>query len=491
MDIKVGPWAPDTPDFENTGSTEALNVTPNADSYGPFPSFAAISNALTARCQGAFFARKSDGSGVIFAGDATKLYRLSATTFSDVSRLAGGAYTCASDQMWDFIQFGSLIYAFNGTDAPQQFDVDSDANFSAMTGSPPTPTYVTVAGDFVMTLNQFAAGFPQRIQWGPINQNGTWAQSQVTMSDQQDLPDGGRGQGLIGFDQSVYIFQEFCIRRGTFVGTPLIWQFGKIADNIGATIPGSIAPYKERVFFVDRSGFYMLMYGTLVQPIGTQRVNNWFWDNLDQNYMVRVTSAIDPANNIYAIAFPDLTNTNGTPNHILIYEWAVDRWSHVQAGNLEMIYSGATQSGFTIEGLDVFGTIENVPFPFDSTVWTGLARRLISGFGTDHKLGFFSGPALAPTVDTTEANIIKGKRAFLRSCRPIVDGGTPSVTLGTRDRINDAVTFGAARAVDAYGNCKFRTPARYHRGRITLPAGSTFSHIQGIDQIVAVPFGTR
>src|SRR5689334_11176014 len=100
--IPVGPWMPDTPDYQNQGSTGALNVIPKAQSYGPFPSFAGITNALSARCQGAIFARKSDGSGVIFAGNATKLYRLSGATFSDVSRLAGGAYATPADGGWAF-----------------------------------------------------------------------------------------------------------------------------------------------------------------------------------------------------------------------------------------------------------------------------------------------------------------------------------------------------------------------------------------------------
>ena len=49
MDIGVGPWCPDVPDFENQGSTEALNVIPAGTSYRPFPGFGSFTNALTAR----------------------------------------------------------------------------------------------------------------------------------------------------------------------------------------------------------------------------------------------------------------------------------------------------------------------------------------------------------------------------------------------------------------------------------------------------------
>jgi hypothetical protein len=56
--IPIGPWSPDLPDLENPGSLEALNVIPAAKSYRPLPSFASVSNALTARAQGAIFVRK-------------------------------------------------------------------------------------------------------------------------------------------------------------------------------------------------------------------------------------------------------------------------------------------------------------------------------------------------------------------------------------------------------------------------------------------------
>ena len=65
--IPLGPWEPDTPDLASGGSGEALNVIPAAKSYRPFPSFAAVSGGLGARCQGAAFVRKADGSGVVFA----------------------------------------------------------------------------------------------------------------------------------------------------------------------------------------------------------------------------------------------------------------------------------------------------------------------------------------------------------------------------------------------------------------------------------------
>lgn len=490
MDISLGPWTPDSPEYQREGGLEALGVIPAGSSYRPFPSLATITNALGARCQGFIFCRRSDGTGAIIAGDATKLYLLSSVTFSDISRLAGGAYNCPSDGKWEFIQFGIIVYAFNGTDNPQQFNLDSDTNFSVMAGSPPVATHVGIVGDFVMTGNQ--SGLRKRIQWGPINNTGSWAQSPVTQADQQDLPDGEKIQGIVGFDQSGTILQEFCLRRVTYIGSPLIFQFGKISDNIGAAISGAIASYKERIFFVDHSGFYQLLYGVQLEPIGAEKVNRWFWKNIDTSHLDRVSSGVDPDNEIYMVAFPDLTAMNGNPNHLILFHWPTGRWAHVQPGDMDIIGSGATQTSWTIEQLDAaFGTIENMPAPWDSQIWSGVSDKLVTGFDTTHKLGYFNGPPVAATMDTTEAQIIAGKIAFLRSARPMVDTTLATLAVGTRMRQGDARIYGTPAAQDAYGNCKFRSRARYHVGRIQIPAGTPWTHAQGIDQVQAVPFGSR
>lgn len=490
IEVPIAPWLPDSPDFEKEGNTESLNVIPKDKSVGPFPSFGSISTALGTRCQGAIFVRLANGTGNIFAGDSTKLYRATSTTFSDVSRLAGGAYTCASDGFWSFSLFGSNLTAWNGNDAPQTFNVDSDSNFSALGGSPPTALYSCIAGDFVMTGNQTANR--ARVQWSAINNSASWATSQTTQASQQDLPDGGWIQGLVGIPYAAVVFQEFAIKLASYEGPPIIYRFSKIQDGLGCSIPGSIANYRDLIFFYDISGFYMLQGAATVTPIGEQRVNKWFQANVNQNYLARCNAAIDPVNGLYALGFPDTTSVSGEINHILIYAWTVDKWAHVQAGNLEYLFSAASQTSLTLDQLDTINTsVDALPFSLDSSVWTGVARRLIGGFGTDHKLGYFNGANLAATVTTTEGNLVPGKKGFVRSLRPIVDGGTWSVALGIRDRINDVVTYGIAVLQDAFGKCLFRSKARYHRAKMTSLAGDVWTHNQGVDDIEVKPMGMR
>jgi hypothetical protein len=146
--------------------------------------------------------------------------------------------------------------------------------------------------------------------------------------------------------------------------------------------------------------------------------------------------------------------------------------------------------GYSLDSLDATGlALDTLPFSLDSRAWTG-GRAQLAAFDTSHRLGYFTGAALAPTVDTGEVELFPGRHAVVTNIRPIVDAGTASVAVGVRERTTDTVAFGGAVAADAVGNAPQRASGRYHRARLTLPAGSGFAHISGID-VDATPEGTR
>lgn len=490
MDIGFTQWIPDSPDFELGGDVEALNVIPAEPGYRPFPSLAAVTNALGARCQGAFFARDNTGHGFIFAGDATKLYRTDATTgyssFSDVSRLAGGAYATPTDGVWTFSQFYDDVIATNGVDAPQKFAVSSDTNFAALGGSPLVSLYSAVTRDFLW-LGNTSTGI-NHVAWSGLGNDATWSQSQTTQADNQLLPDGGRVQGLVG-GEFMLIFQEFAIRRANYAGPPQIFDFLRIAENLGCAIPGSICSFQNLAFCIDRTGFLMIANGQDISPIGEQRVDLTFWADLNPMFLYRVTSAIDAINSMAVWAYPDNDcNANGDPNKLICYQWVVNKWSHCSLTAFEMIWSGATQAAYTMETLDNLTTnLDTFNIPLDSSSLIGPAYRLLGGSTTDHAIGFFNGTNLAARATTPEVQITPGRRSLLQSIMPIVDGGTPTVTLRYRNRIMDALTTSSAVTIDADGRCWFDIDAKYMRGQVDIPAASTWTHLQGLDDATFQP----
>ena len=61
--------------------------------------------------------------------------------------------------------------------------------------------------------------------------------------------------------------------------------------------------------------------------IGNQRVKNWFFDNLNQTYVVRVYMRTNTQKNQIEIYFPDKTSTSGVPNKMISYRFDLDCWN--------------------------------------------------------------------------------------------------------------------------------------------------------------------
>ncbi|MDI1262500.1 MAG: hypothetical protein PS018_04495, partial [bacterium] len=107
--LSIGDYRPDVSDFEGQATRNILNVIPRGDGYGPFPGLSTYAAALPAACRGAFYALKSDGTVVTFAGTASKLYKLNNTDFSwtDVSLGAGSYAALSASAQWQFAQTGN------------------------------------------------------------------------------------------------------------------------------------------------------------------------------------------------------------------------------------------------------------------------------------------------------------------------------------------------------------------------------------------------
>jgi hypothetical protein len=255
--------------------------------------------------------------------------------------------------------------------------------------------------------------------------------------------------------------------------------------------------YVNWIFARDNAGFFALEGAQGLRAIGHHRVDRFFWNDVNQSYLNRITAAVDPISKLYVVSYPGAGSdlTGGTPNRLLIYNWTADRWSRAEV-DVEMICQAASQSGRTLDDLDSYlPNLDALPFSLDNRFWTGSGRLLLAGFTQAHMIAFFNGPNLAATVDTGEAQVAPGRRALVRSLRPIVEGdaggATVSVRAGTRNRTIDPVAFDAPAAMNAFGHCAVRSNGRYLRARIEVAAGAAWRHIQGIDEVETSTAGAR
>jgi hypothetical protein len=302
----------------------------------------------------------------------------------------------------------------------------------------------------------------------------------ANQADIQDLPDGGNVTGLVGGEYAL-IFQETSVRRMTYEGPPIIFRIDKIANDIGCSVPGSLASLIDMAFFCHKSGFYMVQGGQTITPIGRGKIDRTFWAEFDETNQFRASSAIDPVRGLYIFAYPANGN-GGVPNRLLIYNWRTGKWSHA-AVTCELVFGGVSQQSYTLEQLDPFGALDALPYSLDSSFWTGTVSLLLFAFDTTHKSGSFSGPALAATVETSEFAPGNGARSVVRACRPLIDGGNPQIQIGARETQQGIVAYGPSVGLTPAGLAPVYQSGRYFRVRATMNAGDLWSNMQGIDDL--------
>ena len=491
--IEFGDLQADLPTYENSGALVVDNVLPLAKGYKSLAGFQALSGTgLTGSAVGLFTSFSASGS-TNYAGDATKLYQMnSSLVFQDKSKSGGYSNSTTENarDFWAFTQFGSNIIATNFADNIQKFTEGTSSAFSDLVAL--KAKYIAVIRDFVVSgyTDESGTVYNQRVKWSGINDSSTWTPSQSTQSGFQDIVGShGNIQAIVGGESAGVIFMEKAIYRMSYVGVPLIFQFDKIADNIGAFAPKSVASYGNMVFFLAQDGFYKLTGGQQLTPIGNGKVDNFFFDDLSSN-LDGITSAVDPNNSIVVWSYRGSGATGTTNNKLLIYNYAVDKWSTGSGQDLEFIASASQEAFTTLESLDVLGDLDNLPKSLDSYFYKeGIVG--LAGFNSDNKFGKFIANSLSATVDTTEFEGAKGKRSTLINCRPIVDGTTnTSVTITpiTRQSQLDTTTTGTTTNTNDTGTCPLRSTSRYHRIRVNVTGN--FNTMSGVD-IEARPEGGR
>lgn len=476
-------WRPDQAAFNVDISEEALNVIPAQSGYRPFPGLSEVTSALGTACRGAYTVRSSGGTTFNFAGTATKLYKMDSggLTWSDVSRSVGGAYGGTVDSWWTFAAFGDYVVATNGVDAPQVYQMGTSTLFAALGGSPPVSSFGCAVRDFFVLGRTTAYN---RVKWSALNNVADWTISATTLSDQQDLADGGQVMGMVGGEYGI-IFQEKAITRMSFEGPPTAFRFDKISNTLGCRIERSIASFENLIFFAADNGFHMVQGGSQITAIGLEKVDKYFESNFDASKTANCSAAIDPVNKLYVFAYASNNSPDGGADSILLYNWEIGRWTRASVST-EVVYPVANVSSWTIDGLDsLSSTIDGLVYPFDSRFYAGSGRLSLGAFSTSHKQGIFSAANLEATLETGDVQLSEGRKSMLRGLRPMVEGSsiTPSLTVKYRDRLQDSVNSATAVPANSYGYCNTRVSARYHRARITIPAGDTWTYATGIDDI--------
>lgn len=483
--IPPAEYRPDVSDLNGAYTSQLSNVLIADGSYIPAADLAVLTDALPDPQLGALSVKALDGSIMFFAGTEDKLYLLNNTTlaFDDVSQ-ALTTYAATSDAPWSFVAFGNFIIAVNQNDDPQVYEIGVDTEFRDLGGSPPRAGIVRIWGDFVALMR--LAGNPNRVQWSGLNDAEFWTPGSQN-SDYQDFPDGGTVQGSSQATNPI-VFLESAIQRGTFVpGSVEVFTFQKIHEKRGAKSPYSIATRGAYAFYCDEGGFFQISPDGSLNSIGFEKVDRTVFRQLQAANISKIAGAVDPFySRVYWIVDYE---GSGVYNQMLVYDWSLTKWTTIDV-SVTGIFPFAT-TGYTLEGLDaISSSLDDLPFSLDSKAWQGGAP-ILGAFDTDNKLGAFLGDNLEATIVTQEFGDTAG--GVMRTTRvyPVVDTIDTYVSIGQRFRRSDTVNWLSEQSPSYNtGQVRKRSRSRFHRFKVRIPAGTTWSHFQGVD-VDFTPAGSR
>lgn len=477
--IPFGEWLPDLGNFNNPGSLIAENCLTDGDKYKPFADLLENSDALAAECVGAFAYRDASGNVTIFAGTATALYKLSGTSWSDVSRLSGGAYTTAEDGFWHFVNFGTLVICTNYNDDIQVFDMSSDTEFSQLAASAPRCRWLMVLSNFLVCLDivdgDGSTGY--RVRWSPINDPaGDWTVDPTgTQADYQDLY-GGDYSNVASVVVNDYglIFQGKKIWRMQYQGGASIFSFEPVEEGRGSNVARSVITDGIRVFYLDDAGYYMHVNGQSV-PIGNKKIDKTLIGMIDLANSHKINSAIDAVNKVVMMSFPSIASVGGICDKILIYNWADNKFTII-AQETELLFEYLS-SGYTLEEIDgLYSSLDAVPFSLDSRYWVG-GKSILGAFSSGSKLGSFTGDPKTATIGTPEVRINKGGKAELHSFIPYIEDGSKTARCGTRDKLTSSLTYTPYISPNSITDeFEFVKEAVYHRVEVQISGAWDIAH---------------
>lgn len=513
--IPAGSFRPDVAPFESGFADSIQNVYPrsivgNRVTFGPTQAFSPFVGALPKRCQGAFTFRSSNGQSYIAAGTEDELYLLQAGLSAYQLISSAQAFISDTEDMWDFAQYGDIVFATNFQNPLNYFELGISAqnvqtatvaSVATVSGKTPPPQakFISTVREWLVLANTYDPidGIRnQRIRWSAIGDPFNWPdpivsgnQAAQLQSDYQDIPgDQGQITGLVPnlANADAAVFFERGIYRMLFGQYPYTFTFDAVEGARGTPAPKSLVPVGNQVYYFGSDGFYVFD-GIQSVPIGTGKINEWFIKTVSKKYFTRIVGVADPEKQTIYWSFPSVDSTIGLCDYILIHNYSLGEWAVQREDTTYLLISETFP--VTLEQLDLFypGGLENMPFSLDSSIFIGDIKR-ITAFNHQNEMGYLGAENKPATIESGQFSQPGEIRGLLNTVRVIHNAQDPnfSVQVGWRDNMFERWKWSAHYHPQDSGFISVRKDSRYFKIRMNIDAGSNWDHFQGFE----VAFGT-
>lgn len=382
----------------------------------------------------------------------------------------------ADSDLWQAERYGTKLYLTNINDPLQVFDVDTGTVFADAPGSPPRAKYIETVGDFLFLayLKVGADEFPQDWQHSKIDDPTNWTVTGVAGdSDRQQIADGDEIVAIMSNTGGARIIQRRCKRRLIFTpGNQYSFQMQDIDASRGAVAPLAVIPFGgEAYFYLNETGFYV---GDEHRPIGAERVDDYFFKDVNLDKLGEVQGIADPSQKIVWIRYQDQNNTY----KMLGWHWQLDRWCRADAAPIVLV--SAVSIGSVLNDLDSLGTLDQINIPLDSRQFKG-GRITFGAFTSSNKLSLFAGTPAAATVETATTELTPETGSFVSGAKLKSDAPTYTMQVGATQVADGTLSWSTANTRSSRtGLVPFRSDAKFHRFRVNIPAGTDWDHLHGV-----------
>ena len=486
IEVPLGEFLPAFPKQNNPGCVVANNCIPAEGGYSPLFAASARATAVTrpnmdaettflGPVLGAALFFRNDGTPVIAGGAEDSLF----VRVGSVGTESAIAASVTDGDAWDFAQFNDFVFATTLANNPYYLtDIDSDTSWSLLSGSPPKAKFCERFADFLMLGH--IDGAPTRIQWSAFNNPaGSWAADRLTQAGFADLdPRMGEVTALVG-GRYPMVFQDRGISLVQYVGPPTVWRVSLVSEDRGCTAPFSVATIGAQTYFLSQDGFYMTN-GSEFVPIGSQKVNKWFFGEADNAFLSETQAAVDWANRSIIWSFREVGSD--VRNRLLIYSWEQGRFSTATVTSDWLV--GSRVDATTLEDLDaLFATLEDVTPSLDSAVWAA-GDRVLGAFistGAESTYHTFTGSAMQADWELGAFQPSPGQRAFVSQAQAVVEATDWTMQIAAipadNTRMEDATAYGLP-GVD--GAVPLRADGKEMRLAARIPAGGDWRRVQAV-----------
>jgi hypothetical protein len=309
---------------------------------------------------------------------------------------------------------------------------------------------ILVAGNFTGTLANITTlgttgttiNYPTQLRWSQafgLNSGPTsWAPTATNIANQLEVP--VRGPLIDGFPHQGNFY--ICSYWDTCVLSPIAYQstsapvFGLKIINIGRGLlnENCWSNADNVVYGLDARDIWVFDGGNF-QSLGNQRVKNWFYSEINQNYLNAIHMVNNTGKNQIEIYYPDQSST-GYCNRMLSYRYDLNIWNAPRE-------------------------VANAIHAYESPTWTGnianlATRTVVYGRGglqnaqlVQKDVGnvFVSNIGNVAIQSTFERNNISladsySKKVQIHRILPEITGtGTANITVGGADSVGAATVY--------------------------------------------------